>query len=323
MSNHPTTQPARATPGLPEQRTWRRYSSHHELPFSLTSSAFLHLIGLLTLALLGVLVSTTRHSPPLQVGIAVPGDEPEASGGVPNPGDEPQAKEAIAQPGASAPARSPLPPTLNEPQKPRLPLPPIDPKGTRPVDADKSAIEKQAGDIHGKVHDIIGRLTPAPNRPPGPGGTGPGGGTVKRQARWTLVFNTHAGQDYLHQLRDLNAILAVPLPDGRHLVFRDLGKQPVPGKIEDISPITLIRWHDTKPESVQSLARALGLAETPPEIVALFPTELEQELLAKETQYSSGKSEDEIEETIFTVTRLRDRPGYEAKVTAQRLKQKR
>src|SRR5262249_5206738 len=152
---------------------------------SLTSSAFLHLLGLLALVLLGVLASTSRHSTPLEVGRAMLADEPSGRGGVLNPGDA-QAKGAIPEPGippASAPTSPP--PTLSEPQKPSMPLPPIDPRATQPIEAED--IGKQASDVHSKVQNIIGQLRPAPDGPRRPPGEPTG--TVGRQSRWTLVFN--------------------------------------------------------------------------------------------------------------------------------------
>ncbi|HLJ93887.1 MAG TPA: hypothetical protein VKU02_11930 [Gemmataceae bacterium] len=140
-------------------------------------------------------------------------------------------------------------------------------------------------------------------------GVGPGTGSLnqreKRQLRWTMIFNTRSGDDYADQLHGLGAILAIPGPDGEYLVIRDLDRRhrPVQARKEDIKELNRIYWVDDKPQSVHSLAQALGIRPVPDHVVAFFPPELEKELLEKELKAFRGK-EDDIAETTFKVERL-------------------
>src|SRR5262249_984472 len=114
-------------------------------------------------------------------------------------------------------------------------------------------------------------------------GDGPGMGAgnldarVKRTLRWTLMFNTLNGDDYRRQFAALGAILAIPDRSGEYRVIRDLNKRPATGEIEDVGKINRIFWVDDKPDSVRSLAMALGLNPLPSQIVAFFPVELERD----------------------------------------------
>ena len=82
-----------------------------------------------------------------------------------------------------------------------------------------------------------------------------------------------------------------------------------------LQKLNRIFWIDDKRESVEQLARALGLDFIPDRIVALFPHEFEKELLGKELAFRN-KKESEILETRFQVL-IRGR-GYEVIVTDQR-----
>ncbi len=127
---------------------------------------------------------------------------------------------------------------------------------------------------------------------------------LKRMARWSLVFNTRDGEDYLHQLDALGAIIGIPTEEPeKFLIIRDL-KQPNPQK-EDVTKITLIRWSDTRPDSVAGLARALRLPNVPQTIWAFFPRKFEQQLWKAEHDYK-GLQEDQIAETKFQIVRRGD-----------------
>jgi hypothetical protein len=156
--------------------------------------------------------------------------------------------------------------------------------------------------------------SPTPGRPQGRG-------TMEekriRMDRWVLNFETRdGGHDYARQLDALGAIVAVPQPDGRYLVIRDLKQRPAQGKIEEI-PIQRVFWVDNKPESVRSLAQALQLERVPPWIAAFFPEEFEQELLRKERAFKNRREED-IRRTYFQVERKG--PGYAPVVVRQELR---
>jgi Tol biopolymer transport system component/biopolymer transport protein ExbD len=142
----------------------------------------------------------------------------------------------------------------------------------------------------------------------------------QRQLRWTLIFNTLNGQDYLRQLNDLGAILAVPGADDKYLVIRDLLRRPAEMKAENLAGLDRIYWVDDKPQSVQGLATAMALSQTPKHIVALFPQKLERELLDKELMHLGNRgSEDSIAETRFRI--VKHGQLYVPVVVEQRLKE--
>lgn len=180
----------------------------------------------------------------------------------------------------------------------------------------------------------------------GPGGKGPGGGGKDgtdrggdgrgsgaawarirraRQDRWRIIFNTVSdGADYRDKLRALGAILVVAeyqrdaagrvLRDrtGRallqyRLVIRDVRSGARP-QAEDVRRLRGIFWIDDKPESVASLARALGIAPPPPLFAAFFPEKVEQELRRLEKAKYAGPEAD-IRRTFFHVDLTRD-GGY-------------
>jgi hypothetical protein len=140
---------------------------------------------------------------------------------------------------------------------------------------------------------------------------------AKRVLRWSMVFSTSNGRDYARQLKELGAYLAIPDPDkpAQFRVVRDLSKRPIWGEVEDVSKIKRIFWIDDKPQSVQSLATALGIRPIPSRIVAFFPEELEQKLLKLEHDYR-GLAEADVAETRFEV-RLTKAGKYEPVVVAQ------
>jgi hypothetical protein len=135
--------------------------------------------------------------------------------------------------------------------------------------------------------------------------------------RWTLLFNTRTGEDYVRQLRGLGAILAIPVKEGErpeYKVVRDLSQRPARLLDEDLSKIKRIFWMDDKPRSVREVLSTLGLPQRPSHFVAFMPHELEQKLLRLEKGYG-GLEEDQIFETKF---RIVERGGrFEPEVVEQ------
>jgi hypothetical protein len=211
-------------------------------------------------------------------------------------------------------------------------MPTIDPK--RPTSTANEALEASKA------------LSAAVQRSQGLGGRGEGGGRgtgtgkgtgagegegkqgkinqrQKRVLRWVMHFSTLNGNDYANQLQGLGATLAYldPANPQQYLIIKDLSKRPVKGDTADIASINKIYWVDKGQQSVEALAIALGLKETPPHFVAFFPLELENRLLKLELDYArkqTGKNvpEDAIEETVFAI----DRSGssYTPRVESQR-----
>jgi hypothetical protein len=308
----------------PEERFWQRYSSRHELPLSGTAALVLHVLGLAVLLVGGLLLARTgwiggKPAPSVSAIVIDPGDRG-PSGQVPQVARNPV--EAVAP---DKEPTSPIPPSrapepLHEPPRPMIPVltvPAPDSPG-RPLDW-----VDPPSDPLVKLPPKLLKILEDPAAPPSSKVDGPGGGDggpaakmkqrQQRQARWTMVFNTHDGEDYLRQLRALGAILAIPKSEGEHLVIRDLTREPAQPKAEDLTKLDRIYWIDDKPESVASLARALGIAR-PAYIVAFFPENLEKELLQKERAFA-GRKEDAIQETRFDI--VKTDKGYEPKATAQ------
>src|SRR5262249_47515430 len=130
----------------------------------------------------------------------------------------------------------------------------------------------------------------------------------KRMLRWHMVFTANTGPEYVAQLRNLGAILAIPVGDD-FKVIRDL---QAPAKLldEDISKIQRIYWIDDKPRSVVDVMTALQVAPPegryPPRFVAFMPEKLEDELFEMERRYVVNVlrrrfDEDRIDETRFRV----------------------
>jgi hypothetical protein len=137
--------------------------------------------------------------------------------------------------------------------------------------------------------------------------------------RWQIVFKNSDSSQYASQLSALGAILAVPAEgaEGRYRVFHDLEQRPLRGRLTDFAGIDRIYWVDDQPESVASLARALGIDQVPAHIIVLLPRYIENELLRKELAFA-GRDEEDIDETRFEFRQTRR--GCEIAVVDQRAK---
>ncbi len=331
MSNT-TSAPANNTPQAhqknrlkpPEERFWKRYSPHHELPLSAVSSVMLHVVGFFLIALVigGFIFSIRPDNRPPEVGaaIVIAGGGGNLEGAAEGKAGGTLPKEAVAQ--QPEPSKTPVvsPPVEDlkkvSPEPKQLDLVKAN-EGDRTIDADTAAVASALANVQERARQRIAGLV----APKGRGGSGEGGGRgsgsdtgegdltgpdrakmtqrEKRQLRWTMMFNTKDGNDYLRQLQALGAILAIPVEGNQFMVIRDLGRA-ADAKVEDISQINRIYWIDDKPQSVMSLSRALGLPAPPRFIAAFFPETLENELLDKERKHHKG-SEDDILETRFQV----------------------
>ena len=125
--------------------------------------------------------------------------------------------------------------------------------------------------------------------------------------RWSMIFDTRSGQDYLNQLNSLGAFLGIPVGDGKsYKIVRNLSQRPAKLLDEDISKIQRIFWIDDRPESVLSIMQAIGYPNVPTHFVAFMPPELEQEMYELEKKFR-GRSEDQIHETKFRAVLGRDK----------------
>lgn len=316
----------------PEESVWVRYSPHHELPLSGVSSIAVHVIVLVLLILSAWLAyrfgwNDKDKSLPIEaVTIGGGGGSPDGVGSGPGQ-KQPGSTEAVEDPHEKDrnPA-TPQPDKLNPVEASKLTLPEIkDPDVRRLIERGSEAVVS----INKLNEDTRARLAKGLRSGEGQGGggrdggkdrgtdkgqgdqkgPGKGSGTLtqreKRVLRWVMVFNTANGEDYARQLHALGAILAIPDPREKdhHFVIRNLLQRPAQPQPEELSEIKRIYWVDSKPDSVDRLAKALQLRQFPGHFVAFFPESLEEKLLKMELDRARGKTEDDIAETKFEIRR--------------------
>jgi hypothetical protein len=324
---------------------WQKYSSRFELPLSSAVSLALHglLIAVLLLAGIMLVRSQADSKPlpvePLQIGDAS-GEHDQKDGDL-----RPAPKEQIGDRQSPLPPVPPLPAgaeRLNQPTLP--PEPPA--VFTNPAARILEAAEGASADLNQATENLKNHIRREQERgavssggkpgqgqgPPGargleegqkrtPGSSNPSQRLdqqrIERRDRWVMVFQTWDGNDYLRQLEALGAILAIPQPDNRFLIIRDLKQKPAQGRIEDVAEIQRVFWIDDKPDSVRALAGALQLREIPARIVAFFPEQLEADLLRKELRFRNRREEG-IRKTYFRVERRGN--SYEPRVVDQLLR---
>jgi len=341
--NNLPKKPKKQLPKVPEERFWKRYSPHHEFPLSLSSSLFLHIVGLVILIFGGVLLALIGLGQNNAIAvdavtIAGGGGNPDGVGNEKGDGAIPTGPEAVSNDRPpEVHSENPSTEQLVTPQA----VPPIVSQSTdndRAIEEAKnlgSRLTNLSSTARQKFADYLAGK--------GKGGTGSGGGKgsgkgtgegdlqgpgknnltqrEKRKARWVMLFTTSAGagHDYLRQLEGLGAILAFPTGDDKFLVIRDLRSRPFRTVEEDIKTFNMIWWVDDKSRSVESLADALGVRPVPDYFVAFFPVKLENQLLEKELQAFRGNEED-IDETVFKVERRNGQ--YEPVVSQQKARRR-
>jgi hypothetical protein len=303
--------PANTGPEMPpEERFWHRYSPHHEFPLSTVGSVLVYVfVGVLVWAVIKLSIIFSAHVPLEVATVEVQppgGDNPAPPGAPGSPGDK-SPKEGVDEPATEDERKE-----LDIPDLKDIPPMPVDKTDLSPdVAVDDSMIDNASQPLRdlskmGKrtQEALVSGLKGPKKSAGGSNGENGGGGDgsavrVKRMARWALVFNTHSGEDYANQLAALGAIVGIPTNEPeKFLIIRDL-KRPTP-QIEDVTKITLMRWADTRPDSVEGLARALRLPGTPQVIWAFFPEEVEKQMKKAEHDYR-GLNENQILETRFQV----------------------
>jgi hypothetical protein len=342
--------PAADTKGLvpPDEAFWIRYSPHHELPLSSVSSFAIHalIIGLLLLLAypLAHLFVKPLHRPAVEaVRFESGGGGGKAHGvgggkGVDTRPPEEAGKEISNNPDENPPAETTRRPDLDRIKAPDFQAR-FDPEAIRYINQPNPP--PNLGKIALLDESVRRKIQPGKpqNAGKGGGGSGSGGGTgdgrgkgegdgsgdgkgkgtltqrEKRMLRWTMLFSTNNGPDYLAQLRGLGAILAIPVKEtaeGReYKIVRNLNS-PAQLLDEDIGNIQRIYWIDDKPPAVRDIMGALGLSIRPSHFVAFMPEELENKLFELERARAGGRPEEKINETKFRV--VRTAKGYEPQV---------
>jgi len=122
-----------------------------------------------------------------------------------------------------------------------------------------------------------------------------------RSARWTIVFKTDSGEQYLAQLNAFKAKVVVPEPPDwkkNRLFEKIIGKNQ--GEALDEQYLPEMYFTDSDKNSASKVARALGLDYDPPYFIAFFPKDVENELAAKERSYRNREEKD-VHSTTFHV----------------------
>jgi len=325
----------------PDERFWVKYSPHHELPISSLASFAWHVFGLVVIVLVAFVVSYGRNDdmPIETVGWAGGGGNPlgvgSAAGG--STGGLVEATKTRDQ------LKDARPTERTNPDEPlRVPVTDIfegitdDPDARREI----AKIAERGTDALDRLNRLDRGLRDA-LASKGKGGSGSGGGlgkgngpgdgpgdgiggklsqTAKRRLKWTIMFNTSSGQDYLRQLNALGATLAINVPPENEVkVITSLLSRPVKLERGDLGRLMRdhIYWIDDKRDSVEQLAHALGLDFVPERVGAFFPKELENRLLQKELAYQN-KREEQIRETRFQIM-MRGNRQYDIIVVHQLL----
>lgn len=324
----------------PEEAFWVRYSPHHEFSLSSLGSLILHLLSLGLIVVLAILAArlSLGDKPPETGGLEIVegggGGNPLGVGDGSGKGVIPRGQDVVetVKPNethvTTPPAVTPKDIVVRDtPPTPVEVKPNEDTDRLINTDALVGQLEEMKARTKGLREQLEGRIAGQ-----GKGGTGRGGGKgegvgtgegagvgpgtgrmnqrQKRQLRWIMMFNTYSGGDYANQLAGLGAILGVQQTDGSFMLYENLKQRPVQGAIRDLAGLDRIYWIDDKPESVQSLTRALGMVPIPTAVIAFFPKELEEKLARLETDFfkrrnpGAGSPEDSIKETFFQVKQV-------------------
>jgi hypothetical protein len=309
--------PATKTPTPPDERFWHKYSPHFEFPLSTVGSVAVHIVifGLFVLYIAKLLRFDEKTPVPIRP-MAVLGDASDGGDGAPGSGGG--QREAVDQTDPMDP-RPFVPDIKLEDAKPFIatwaPELANDPETVKVVtqmpNFDKlrklnEDISKRptAGDAGGKTGGNQPGTGKTGDKGPGDGGQGDPNSSFRRSLRWTLVFTTQGGQDYLNQLAAMRATIVVRTPQaGKALAFRD-PSAPKAGEPYDLSALQgKVYFVDDRPGSVTDVATALGLDFVPREFIAVFPDDIVQELDAKEKNYRNRNPDDIIETKYKVIVR--------------------
>ncbi len=281
-----------------ESSILEKYSSHHELPLSLAASVGLHVLALLGIALLGFYLLPGAFTPKPPDGysmVEVSGDGGTGGSGQEG-GDldslERQFKSLEYTPGEidSTKKMTPLelPVESNQPKVPPLPY----------TGKDKRATPGQYG----------------PGSDGGPGGNGrgwPNGKNLERTSRmdrWLIIMPSDDTAMFMDKLREIEAILVLPLGGGQFMMYEDLSSQKAGRKTTSTELFHLNRiWYTSRDLDLRrGLAADRGMPQIPDYIAIFIPQSLERELLNKELAFR-GRTEKQLMEehwrTSFEVAR--------------------
>lgn len=288
----------------PDEQFWQRYSPHHEFSLSSIGSIAAHIGMFVLVALVLWLLSTfafTEKSPVPIREMTVSDSDGDGNGlqGQGNP---------LGGPAAPLPApKLPDLPPIVVPNLPEVPVPDsgLDPSKLPSV----NGLLKIPANVRNQLPGGKGLDTGSGVAPGSGQGNAPGAGpnskgnassSASRAIRWELVFRTTDGHDYLRQLSAMKAVVAIPTPPdwSSYRVFKDLSRPMAEPFVREQLP--MLYFIDGDNESASRLTKALGLDFEPPNFIAFFPKEIEEELAAKERAFWNRK-ESEIFSTKFKI----------------------
>jgi hypothetical protein len=324
-----------------EEKNWKYYSRHHELPLSSISSITIHVLGIALLVVGGLLAARFGSSnDPLALDVAT---DP---GGGGNPEGDPNSAapatsraETASDVKESASSVKPKPEEEHAtPKAESQPLPVPESDNGRRIAEESQKASAQAGKAASEVEKALQQAGSGGPPSKGKGGTGSGGGSgsgvgpgegsghdagimtkrAERRRRWQLNFRVSGPVDHLNQFAALGAILAIPEPGGGYRIFKELrARHPRGTHVDDLSGIDRIGFADQEPQTAAGLARELGMPPTP-FLLAFFPQKLEKKMLDMELQYRGTPEEDIREKMYFQV--VPTGTGYDVVVDSEHMR---
>ncbi len=305
----------------PDEGFWHRYSWHGEFPIALFATIAIHVVVfVIIIAIIRQQFKEKKSDEKVPVptrGLKIAEGERGGQMGNPGGGGGEQNKE-IAEERPSEPMRQ-IP--AAELKKELITASAWVPDLKDSPEALEKIIQSPGYEKLNKLNDDLKRrigqgFTGQPGKGNGPGagpgdpGPGPGGKggpgdastSGNRSVRWTILFTTQSGRDYLEQLNEFKAKIVVPEPPNwkANLLFEDiLNPKSKPLGNQDLPKMYFV---DEDKSSASKVARALGLDFDPPNFIAFFPKEVEEMLAAKERAYRNRR-EDQIYSTTFRVLR--------------------
>jgi len=333
LPNPSTEDPAALEP--PAEEFWHKYSPHYEFPISNVASIAIHVLAVGLIIFITTRLMDPEKKAPVPIRGMLVKNEPqgglagEKGGGG---GDPMEAKEAepmdplrklpeveLSREIVAASAWIPELKDNAEALKQVVQSPNFD--KLRDLNEDiKKRFAQGIGGTKGKGAETGTGMGEAGKGSGGTGGPGDATTSGSRSLRWTIVFKTSSGEDYLKQLAAFEAKVAIPEPPDwkKNRLFEDI-TMPNAGKpLSSTDDLPDMMFKDEDKVSAAKIARALGLTYSPPWFIAFFPKSMENKMSDMEKDYRKLK-EDQIYSTTFRVV---ERDGkYEIKVTEQIRKQ--
>jgi hypothetical protein len=307
----------------PDEKTWKYYSQHHEMPVSGVSSLAVHLFVIAVIIVGGLLAAKfASGDKPVDIEVA----EAPGGGGLPE-GDA--SSKGMATPHGDETASDVKQMAQPKPAEPTPSLEQIKPVEKTPLTPEAPAERAIQDDVQKKLAAVSQEaqqmeeqaLGQATGSTPGRGQGGPGGGggkgsgygpgdgsgtgpgtltkTEKRRRRWEMNFTYYrdsAAQDLLNQFAALGAWAAIPEREGGFRVFKDVrSARPRGVHADDLTNINRLGFSDHR-SGVNPVAEYLGMPDAP-FVLVFIPKELEQRMVTMEEQYR-GRNEDQINEKI-------------------------